>query len=188
MNILLIGPRGSGKSTIGPRLAEAMALPFIDLDERVLNCFEEQSVSEIWAVHGESAWRNAEIDILDSVLGDDRQVIALGGGVPMIEVARHRIDVARREGEAVVVYLRCDSDELRERLSQQPGDRPSLTGDDPLEEIKAVLSRREPVYQGLTDRVIETADQTIEEVLQQLSSWLSDRSPEFRKVDSQGAD
>lgn len=163
MNLLLMGPRGSGKSTLGRLVAEDLGLAFVDLDDRVLDCFEEPTVTDVWTVHGEAAWRRAEIDMLEIALADDGQVIALGGGVPVIDEARRRIDVARRAGEARTVYLKSSANVLRQRLAGTTGDRPSLTGDDPVAEIETVLRQREPTYLALADEVVETGGMSVAE-------------------------
>ena len=162
MNVLLIGLRGSGKSTIGCELAGRLNRPFVDLDERVLATFAEASVSEVWSAHGEAAWREAEASSLEAVLRGADQVIALGGGTPMIADARRRIESCQRAGEARVVYLQCDVRELARRLTRDVGDRPSLTGEDPIDEIRTVLEARETTYQELADFVCDVTDATPE--------------------------
>ena len=87
MNTLLIGPRGCGKSTIGRRLAEQVGWPFVELDERVLEKFAESTVKAVWSARGQEAWRKAEDEALGAVLADDHQIVALGGGTPMITAA-----------------------------------------------------------------------------------------------------
>jgi shikimate kinase len=162
VNVLLIGLRGSGKSTIGRELAGRLNRPFVDLDERVLATFAEASVSEVWSAHGEAAWREAEVSILEAVLRGADQVIALGGGTPMIADARRRIESCQRAGEARMVYLQCDVGKLARRLSRDVGDRPSLTGADPIDEIRTVLEARETTYQELADFVCDVSDATPE--------------------------
>jgi shikimate kinase len=151
VNVLLMGLRGSGKTTIGRLLAEALDLDFIDLDEHVLGGFAEDTVAEVWASRGEPAWREAEAGELDRALDGDGRVIALGGGTPMIETAAARIVAERRAGRAVTVYLRCDPLELARRMTRDPGDRPPLRGADAVEEIGDVLADREPAYRRLAD-------------------------------------
>ena len=158
MNTLLIGPRGCGKTAIGRRLAAARGLVFADLDDRVLIRFPQETVSAVWSVHGEPAWRAAEVEALGEALSEDRQVLALGGGTHMIEEARRLIERERRAGRARVVYLECEIEELARRLRAAPGDRPSLTGADALEEIAAVLARRRAVYEATADVVYRVGD------------------------------
>jgi len=154
MHVLLMGLRGSGKTTVGGLLARELDSEFIDLDDRVLATFAETTVADAWSAHGEQAWRAAEASVLHELLGRTAapdSVIALGGGTPMIESARGDIEAARTAGTAKVVYLRCVVEELHRRLAGRTGDRPSLTGGDPVGETAAVMAARDPVYRGLAD-------------------------------------
>ncbi|MCH7962234.1 MAG: hypothetical protein IIC49_07845, partial [Planctomycetes bacterium] len=83
--VLLMGLRGSGKSTIGREFAAASGRTFIDLDELTLVRLGTESVAEAWARFGESAFRAAEREELDRVLRSrpsGRTIVALGGGTP----------------------------------------------------------------------------------------------------------
>jgi shikimate kinase len=93
----------------------------------------------------------------------------------MIVEARARIEDAKQRGYARVVYLKCDAEELARRLRVGPGDRPSLTGGDPAEEIAAVLAEREPTYQAVADSVIESTRGGPERVADQLAAMLRER-------------
>ena len=172
MNVLLIGPRGSGKSSVGVLLAGRLEIPFRDLDDLVLGSFEQTSVTEVWATCGESAWRAAEVNSLKNSLGDEASVIALGGGVPMIKDARILINLARDAGEAIVIYLRCEPDELRRRLVADIGDRPGLTGEDPIAEIDDIFSLRDPIYIQMADRVSDVSATSVEKIAEHLAEWV----------------
>jgi shikimate kinase len=165
MNIALTGPRASGKTTIGQALARRRGMRFVDLDEMVKAQFEEDTVREIWARHGETAWRAAELSSLRSVVGMDGQVIALGGGAPMIDAARNVLTEADR---MVIIYLKCSVGELERRLKAVTGDRPSLTGADPADEVATVLAVREPVYEALAHTVVEMDGLTEEQALERV--------------------
>ena len=156
MNLLLIGPRGCGKTSIGRLAASICDRAFIDLDDRVVDLFAEPTVSSIWETHGEEAFRAAEVRALREVLAEDEQIIALGGGTPMIDAARELIQGEQAAGTVYVVYLSCPPDALIARLRAEPGDRPSLTGEDVAGEVAAVLTQREPTYRGLADKICET--------------------------------
>lgn len=173
MNVLLIGPRGSGKSTIGRRLAARRGDRFIDTDRLALATFREPTVSEVWARHGEAAWRRAELGVLRSCLAADGAVAALGGGIPMIAGAAAEISRARRQGRARVIYLHCEPATLRQRLAAHPGDRPPLRGEDALGEIEQVLAEREPVYRSLSDWVVDVTNRTEPEALEAVQSALA---------------
>jgi len=171
MHILLMGPRACGKTEVGRRLAAAVGLPFVDLDDVALARFDESSVSAVWTEHGEAAWRAAETLAFEQTLERQDAVIALGGGTPMIPVARDRIERVRQTGGAVTVYLQCPVGVLAQRLRADAGDRPSLTGEEVAEEIQAVLREREPTYSRLADTVVD-ASCAPNEVVEELARWV----------------
>jgi shikimate kinase len=163
VNILLMGLRGSGKTTIGRLLAQRAGRRFVDLDDLALARFPETTVTAVWQAHGEPAWREAEALALRQVLAGSEAIIALGGGTPMIDDARALIEQAQAEGAATVIYLRCTTAEMSRRLSADAGDRPSLTGADPVAEIQAVLEAREPTFRALADHELDVTEISAEE-------------------------
>ncbi|UCD76253.1 MAG: hypothetical protein JSV91_04880, partial [Phycisphaerales bacterium] len=106
-----------------------------------------------------------------------RQVVALGGGTPMIRAARARIEQAQRAGRGMVVYLKCEVRELARRLREAPGDRPSLTGADPSEEVARVLAEREATYLAVADIVFETTHGSPADAATRLAAMLAGKSP-----------
>ena len=169
MNTLLIGPRGCGKSSVGQRLADLLQQPFVELDARVLDTFAEPSVHEVWSVHGEPAWRAAEVRQLNRLLEKDGQVVALGGGTPMIEAAQQHLQDEKRAGRAWLIYLACPASALRRRLENNLGDRPALTGAGSRDELEEILRAREPTYRRLADVIVQAAPRTPDEIAAQLA-------------------
>lgn len=154
-NLLLIGPRASGKSTVGGVLAQQLRWRFIDLDLETLAAFPDSpSISIAWRVHGEPAWRMAEAAALARVLQAPAQVVALGGGTPMIPQSKRLLVEQRQTGAAYIVYLQADPNLLRERLRDAAGDRPPLKGSNAIDEVEQILREREPTYLGLADLVV----------------------------------
>jgi shikimate kinase len=153
--ILLIGLRGSGKSTLGRMLADRLGIGFEDLDALTLRAMGFDTVAGAWEAAGEGAFRAVEVAALAGAIGRAATtggVIALGGGTPMSLGAEAVI----RDAGAMVVYLRGEPAILRARLSDGPGDdRPSLTGADPLAEIDRVFRDRDGVYRAIADSVVE---------------------------------
>lgn len=158
-NVILVGLRGSGKSTIGRAVAARLQRSFIDLDDLTpleLGC---ATIAETWSRQGEPAFRAAELAALNKVLTETNQVIALGGGTPMAPGAPDLLRDHRDRTGAVIIYLRAPAHALRARLqSADNSHRPALTpgATDPLAEIDAVLARRDPLYRSLADEVLET--------------------------------
>jgi len=156
MNIVLLGYRGSGKTTIGRMLAEQLWKTFVDVDRETCKRFDCDSINLIWAEHGEPAWREMEVKVTQELLNKDEQVIALGGGTIMQPGAREALDAA---ADCTCIYLKCEPEELYRRITgdSTSGDsRPPLTKyGGGLEEIRKVLERRDPVYSEVADKVFD---------------------------------
>ena len=172
MNTLLMGYRGCGKSSVGQQLAEILEQPFVELDAYVLETFAEESVQEVWVVHGEPAWRAAEVEQLNRVLEGDGQIVALGGGTPIIDAAQQRLQDEQQSGRARLIYLRCEVSELRRRLDGNLGDRPALTPAGSLNELEAIVQAREPIYCHLADLIVPATSGNPDEIAAQLASEL----------------
>lgn len=173
-NLLLIGLRGSGKSTLGRALAAHQSRPFLDLDDATAAFLHCDSVAEAWARHGEPAFREAESRALAAALNDTGRIIALGGGTPTAPGATELIERARRERRCIVAYLRSTPKELRARLqSLCPSaltNRPSLTGAHPLDEVESVFAARDPLYRALATREIEGID-AVDDAVARMDHW-----------------
>lgn len=150
-------------------LANRARRPFVDLDIETLRHFGEPTIRSVWERLGEAAWRAVEAEELEGMLARPGSVIALGGGTPMIERARQAIEHARACGRARVVYLRACPAVLRERLSSAAGDRASLTGRGVIEEVEQILSLREPTYMALSDLVVDTDTESIQQIVDRLA-------------------
>lgn len=159
MILILIGLRGSGKTTIGRAVASRLSRPFHDLDDATTKILGASSTSEAFTKHGQPAFRKAETQALQTALNNSNQVLALGGGTPTAPGATTLLKQAQSTG-AQIIYLRATAQTLRARIQNQTHDRPSLTGADPLAEIDAVLAQRDPTYLALADVVINVDGQT----------------------------
>lgn len=155
--LVLMGMRGSGKTSVGRILADALDRPLIDLDDAVLHAFPETSVRAAWAAHGEAAWREAETKALAAVLHAEnpRVVLALGGGTPTAPGAPALLRRAASEGRAWTLLLEAEPEVLARRLRASEGDRPSLTGAPVAEEIERVWRARRAIYRSLADAVVD---------------------------------
>jgi len=165
-HLLLIGLRGSGKSTVAPLLAQSLGAPCIDLDQQTLALLGCDTVTQAWREHGEPMFRQKEARALQTALNEPPSVIAAGGGTPITPAAQSLIRSHQQQGDLVVVYLRADPATLRARLetNAHSDDRPSLTGADPLTEIETVHAARHPLYSSLADFVLESAGQSSDTV------------------------
>lgn len=165
MNLLLIGLRASGKSSVARAVAPRLGLAHVDLDELAPRVLGFATPAEVFRGVGEPAFRDAERRVLSDALRADGQVIALGGGTPMVPGVADAIREAQRDRRAHVVYLLADAGTLRDRLrATNLADRPGLLGPDPLAEIEALLSDRDPLYRDLADEVIEVGPLDLDQV------------------------
>ncbi len=161
-NLVLAGFMGTGKTTVGRLLAARLGRPFVDTDDLV----EESagmSISEIFALHGEAAFRAQEQWACREVAAGRGLVVAVGGGALLDPANR-----AALESSGVLVLLKCERHTLAARLgeSARRGERPMLTGD--LEStIARLLEQREPVYSAVGVRV-DTTRATPDEVAEQV--------------------
>lgn len=173
-NVLLVGLRGSGKTTIGPMVAHKLNRPLLDLDELTLQVIGAKTVPEAWSRVGQSGFRTAEAEALRRAMAGGGQVIALGGGTPTAPgVAEYLRDVRKNKG-AKVVYLRASAQTLRTRLSRTDmTTRPAITLEDPLAEVETVLAARDPLYASLSDTVVDvdalSADEVAGEIVRRVS-------------------
>ena len=160
---VLIGLRGSGKTTLGRLLAARRAVPFVDLDDRTVASAGHASVSAMFRAVGEGAFRLAERAALEASLAQDAaagSVIALGGGTPTAPGAREMLEAARDAGRIRIVLLDAPPAVLGARLAVAPGDRPLLMGADFAEEAALLAERRMPAYRALAQATVMTARPT----------------------------
>lgn len=151
--LFLIGPRGSGKTTVGRCLARLLDKSFLDTDQLVAEA-AGQSIAGIVAAKGWSAFRDLESECLARAAGSGA-VTATGGGVVL---SPQNCELMRASGP--VFYLHCPVEVLAARLSANLSakDRPSLTGRDPIEEAAAVLAEREPLYRRTAHFIVAADD------------------------------
>lgn len=164
MNIVLIGYRGSGKTTIGRKLADQLWKRFVDSDAEVCRRMGGRTIKQIWEQDGEAAFRRAECDTLADLLKGDEQVIALGGGTVMRPAARAALEAA---DHCRCIYLKCDAEELFKRIHSDPqtaATRPNLTSlGGGVEEVRHVLAERGPVYEAVADAVLDVTPMSPED-------------------------
>jgi len=169
---------GSGKSTVGPQLAQHMGRPFVDLDD-VIVAEAGRSVAEIFSSEGEAGFREREARCLQRTLERTASVIAVGGGAPMRDENWVRI----RDGNCVVALIAAP-DELARRLNGST-DRPMLQPGAP-SVIDSLLPRRLPRYLE-ADVVIKTDGIDAAEVALQLHEQLSATGFQRIHIDVPGA-
>jgi shikimate kinase len=162
--IVLIGLMGAGKSSVGRRLAKRLGLAFFDADqeiERAADC----SIDEIFARHGEAAFRAGERRVITRLLRGPPHILATGGGAFMDRETRSAI---RQNG--ISVWLRADLDVLLERVLRRDN-RPLLKQGDPRKILSALMAEREPIY-ARADITVSSGPGPHEDVVEQIVSAL----------------
>jgi shikimate kinase len=139
-SIVLIGMMGVGKSSIGRRLGARLSISFIDADAEIEKA-AGMSIADIFARHGEAAFRNGESRVIARLLDSGPQVLATGGGAVMNPETRALI-----KEKGVSVWLSAELDLLMRRISKRKTERPMLRTADPAATLRELLAEREPIY------------------------------------------
>ncbi|MGE4552277.1 MAG: shikimate kinase AroL [Desulfovibrionaceae bacterium] len=168
-NVFFIGPRASGKTSVGRAVAELMGRPFVDTDEAVAK-HVGMDIAAWVEQFGWESFRDVESEVLSHLAASGGQIISCGGGIVLR--AKNRNVIA----QGLVVYLKAKPEILSARLMQDPrtAQRPSLTGRPVAEEVRQVLAEREPLYISLADIVVRDRE-SIEEEARQAHKEISAR-------------
>jgi shikimate kinase len=160
--LVLIGPPGAGKTTVGTALAARLGLPFTDTDA-VVEAGAGKPVSEIFVSDGEPEFRRLERDAVAAALTGDDGVIGLGGGAVMDEHTRVALAGHR------VVYLETGFTELAKRVGLDRA-RPLLVGTNPRAQLRSLLEQRLPVYDSLAWLTVGTDGRDPEEIAAEIAA------------------
>lgn len=149
-SLVLVGMMGAGKSSVGRKLGQRLALSFVDADVAIEEA-AGMSIPDIFETRGEAEFRAGEARVIARLLDGGPQVLATGGGAYMNGDTQ---DVIRRRGLAI--WLRADFDVLMRRIKRR-SDRPLLRTADPAATLRELMDKRYPVY-ALADLTIESRD------------------------------
>jgi len=152
-SIVLIGPMGAGKTTIGRKIAELSGFHFVDLDEEIEN-HEGNSISNIFDEKGESYFRNLESQLLSTFSEKDNIVLSCGGGVV---TKQSNVEILSK---LHTVLLMVDAKTTVERITTL--DRPLLHVDDPIKRAKEILSNRLDQYLLCAHAIVNAQENSIE--------------------------
>jgi shikimate kinase len=177
-SIVLVGLMGSGKSTIGRKLAQVLELEFFDSDSEIESA-SRMSVKDLFDVYGEPEFRKLEQRVMLRLLDDGPRVISTGGGA---FITRDIREAVLQRG--IAIWLDADIDILMDRVSRRET-RPLLNNDDPEATMRALMDSRYPVYAEAQIRVLsrnERKDVMVGEVVEALRDYL-ERHPAAMQAD-----
>ncbi|MDO3723245.1 shikimate kinase AroK [Marinobacter sp. chi1] len=178
--VVLVGPMGAGKSTIGRLLAKELGYQFMDSD-RIIEERCGANIPWIFDVEGEDGFRQRETAMLRELAEQDQAVLATGGGAIMRPENREVL-----KQDAVVIYLRTSIEQQVER-TRKDRNRPLLQNEDPEAVLRKLFSIRDPLYTGLADIVMQTDRKSPRLVVRQLVNRLNPKTPRHkRKVHKEG--
>lgn len=161
-NIVLIGFMGTGKSTVGKRLAQALDWDFVDTDYEI-GAVTNLSVNDIFRRYGETRFRSEESIVVDRVSRRERLVIATGGGT-VLNPANWRALAEK----GIIIALHATLDTILDRIGHK-NDRPLLKG--PKEVIEKLWTERQKCY-GQADYIVDTSEKTVDEVVREILALL----------------
>lgn len=148
-NVILIGPMGAGKSTIGRLLAKELKYCFKDSD-REIEARTGADIPWIFDVEGEEGFREREEAMIAELAAEQGIVLATGGGVVMREANRRALSAG-----GLVVYLRTSVEQQLQRTAKDR-QRPLLQTPDPEKVLRELMAKRDPLYREIADLIIET--------------------------------
>lgn len=161
-NVILVGPMGAGKSTIGRQLASILNYDFYDSDHEI-EARTGADIPWIFDVEGEAGFRKREALMIDELTQLDGVVLATGGGAVTQE--QNRKNLAAR---GVVVYLKTNVEQQLERTARDRN-RPLLQTDEPRKVLTELMATREPMYEEVADIVVDTGDGGVRDVAQHIA-------------------
>ena len=166
MNVVLIGYRGTGKSTVGKLVAERLGRVLISTDAEIVKS-AVQSIPEIVEQHGWEYFRDLETKICQDLAGRNGVVIDTGGGAIL---RSQNIEGLKRTGK--LFWLTAPVESIAKRIGADT-QRPSLTGTKSfIDEIQDVLRERTPKYQAAADYIIETDGKSTAQVADEILARL----------------
>ena len=166
-NIVLIGPMGSGKTTVGRRLAEQLKIDFYDADHEIINK-TGVSIDHIFDVEGEQGFRKRESDVLEELTSMHNIVLATGGGAVLSEGNRLLL---KKSGS--VIYLLSSVDQILRRTAKSKT-RPLLeNSSDRRKTISDIIDSRDSLYREIATIIINTNGKKLNEIINEIQFFLA---------------
>ncbi len=169
-NIFLIGPMGTGKTTIGRQLASVLGMEFEDSDAEIRRR-TGVDIPLIFELEGEAGFRKRERKVLEQLTARDDLVLATGGGVVLDPENRRDLT-----GRGLVIYLHCSPEQQYQRTARDRS-RPLLQTEDPRERLRNLMSERDPLYRQVADLVVSTEKRGTATVVKEIRRRLESELP-----------
>jgi shikimate kinase len=160
-SIILIGPPGSGKSTIGRAISRKLKISFTDTDQ-LIEVRAGMSISQIFIDKGEPWFRDLEKEVLKEELGKLSGVLSLGGGAPLSEPAQEMLGKI----EAAIIYLDVSLATAAPRVGFNR-DRPLLLNN-PRGAWQELMDKRRPIYEGLATHVVKVDERAPKDIVDEI--------------------
>jgi shikimate kinase len=167
-NLVLVGPMGAGKTSIGKRLAARLGLAFVDCDHR-LEEVTGAPVPLIFECEGEAGFRARETALIAELMRGQGQLVATGGGAVLAEENRQRL---RERG--FVVHLQVSVPQQIERLARDRS-RPLLAFGDKRARLESLAVERGPIYEAVADLAFDADGLTVAIAAERLGALLEQR-------------
>ena len=167
-NVYLVGPMGSGKTTIGQKLADRLGLRFFDSDQEI-EARSGVSISLIFEIEGESGFRERESRMLRELSAHEGVLIATGGGAVLAESNRKLL---KRTG--IVVYLETPVRKQLQRLRRDRS-RPLLQTPERERRLEELAEQRNPLYEEVADLVFPARSGSVDSTVEKICEALRDR-------------
>ncbi len=157
-HVWLIGMMGTGKTTVGARLATAIGMPFIDVDEWIVTRTGKE-IDDLFG-EGEAVFRQLEASMIRTIAKGPASVVSTGGGVVL-----DQDNIAAMRATGTMVLLTAAPEALIDRLSQASQDRPLLAGEGDIERIAVA---RQEVYRAAADIIVDTTSRDMDEITREV--------------------
>ena len=168
-NLVLIGFMGAGKSAVSRAFHRQYGIEVIEMDQ-IIEEREGMRISDIFQIHGEQYFRDAETNLLIELQDRDQVIISCGGGTPLREV-----NVAEMKKNGKVVLLTADPEMIFQRVKNSH-DRPLLENNKSVAYITELMETRRPKYEAAADIIIHTDGKNIQEICEEIIQRVQEES------------
>jgi len=166
--IALLGVRGAGKSTVGAALARRLAVPFVEVDQRIEHA-AGLDLGEIFELHGEAYYRRLEREVLTRLLADgDAMVLATGGSI-----VNDPVNFALLRERSRTIWLKAMPEDHWTRVVDQGDRRPMAGSPHAFEELRALLAARGDLY-ARAEYTVDTTGRSVDEVVEAVAAAVAD--------------